>query len=335
MSTFRNINEDHNKIIEDLYSREQVSEEEITPWRIKAICATLDIPNSKSITTLQPGWHQLFCLPTVGTSKLSADGYEDDFAPPKPYIARMWGGSKLSWNIDSKTSKPFKISIGDKIRKKTSIEKATFKEGKKSGNLLILDVVNQYSRVADNEDFLKDTVSMIYRTKAFDKKDIVKENSTPLHVHQQDFSEIICEPSSNPTKWTRTLVASPVLLFRYSALTFNAHMIHYDQNYSVNEGFNNTLVHGPLQAQLLLDHINRIFPEKNITQFSYRGLFLISFNLFFTLFSNQLIFFLIALAPLENKESFNLVAEKVSEEQIKVFVESNGTVTMDGSVNLI
>ena len=268
---YAELSDENSAIAQSLYSRKQITEETVNEWKIKAICSTLQISLPQPPMALLPGWHQLFCLPTVPTSELSDDGYEADFAPPEPYIARMWGGSKLKWNIDPTTSKPHAIKVGDTLRKTTSVNNVVFKEGKKSGKLLILDLANQYTRVDDGKELLQDNVSMIYRTQPFAAPVNSDGRVHAQSNHKSHNDSLIAQPAENPSKWTRTVRASSVLLFRYSALTFNAHMIHYDQSYSNSEGFQNTLVHGPLQAQLLLDHVNRIFPGRGISSFSYRG----------------------------------------------------------------
>ena len=137
----------------------------------------------------------------------------------------------------------------------------------------------------NNVNILNDNVSMIYRTQPFSNSIDPSTLKNLLHAQAKhkstNESTVLAEPSDMPTKWIRTVSGSPVLLFRYSALTFNAHMIHYDQSYSNSEGFETTLVHGPLQAQLLLDLVHRIFPFRPILEFNYRGmniLFLHSFT---------------------------------------------------------
>merc|ERR1712137_221429 len=106
---------DADAITKQLLAQKQVSVATVDEWRAKAIGATLhrsswlqEQSNSHSVRLL-PGWHQLFCLPTVATNELSPDGYEPDFAPPEPFIARMWGGSSIKWEIDPSTEQPFGI----------------------------------------------------------------------------------------------------------------------------------------------------------------------------------------------------------------------------------
>jgi 3-methylfumaryl-CoA hydratase len=72
--------------------------------------------------------------------------------------------------------------------------------------------------------------------------------------------------------WCRRFTADPVLLFRYSALTFNGHRIHYDHPYATQvEGYPGLVVHGPLIATLLLDLVTSALPSRQLRRFSYRG----------------------------------------------------------------
>ena len=80
------------------------------------------------------------------------------------------------------------------------------------------------------------------------------------------------KPAPAEAAWSREIVPDPVLLFRYSALTFNGHRIHYDRSYVTGvEGYPGLIVHGPLIATLLLDLLHRHLPGATVTQFSFRA----------------------------------------------------------------
>ena len=252
-------------MIQALRNRREIIVDVVDGWRVRALATTLN-REWKETARLIPGWHQLFCLPAVPTRELSSDGYEPTFAPSAPYVARMWGGSSIDWEVDQNTSLPFVVRAGDSLQRTSFIGDIQLKEGKKSGPLLLMKVCHEYARQTDQQVLVKESTSMIYRTQPFSMSENVSQKKASSR-HQEHF-EIV---ELGVGEWSQRVPSSSVLLFRYSALTFNAHMIHYDQSYSNSEGFSQPLVHGPLQAQLLLDLVDRIEPNRQVKHFSYRG----------------------------------------------------------------
>lgn len=191
-----------------------------------------------------PGLSWCLAPYVVAADQLGDDGHPKlgGFMPEIPYERRMWAGGWLEFHGQ--------FAIGDVVRKVSRIEDITFKSGR-SGNLCFIAVAHEF--------FVADT--LILR----ERHDVVyREIVTPQSPQPQ--------PDALPAPAYRWHVdADPVMLFRYSALTFNGHRIHYDLPYSTNaEGHGGLLVHGPLQATLMLNLACQI-NVKQPQRISYRG----------------------------------------------------------------
>ena len=178
--------------------------------------------------------------------QLGGDGHPRTglFMPDLPFPRRMWAGGELVFHADFPLDKP--------ITKTTTIEDIAVKTGK-SGQLAFVTARHHYR---DGEKLLLD-----------ERQDIVYREPAPLAPSQT----LTAAPASCDASDRWTVEASSVLLFRYSALTFNGHRIHYDFPYATGvEGYAGLVVHGPLQATLMLNrvatHLGRM-PKR----FAYRG----------------------------------------------------------------
>ncbi len=216
---------------------------------VAALSATLDRsdPDPRPGDALPPLWHWLYFLEAKPASELGPDGHpkRGGFLPPVPLPRRMWAGSRLSF------VKP--IPLGSAIRRESEILKVEVKEGR-TGTLVFVTVKH---------------LIKVGGTVAVDEEhDIVYRNAPKP-------GDPAPQPKAAPTDgaWSRALIPDPVLLFRYSALTFNGHRIHYDHPYVTQvEGYPGLVVHGPLQATLMLDLVRRSRPEARIARFSFRAL---------------------------------------------------------------
>ena len=173
-----------------------------------------------------PGLHWCLAPEAVSPELLGPDGHpkRGDFLPEIPYARRMWAGGWLEFHGDFK--------IGDHVKKQSRIDDISFKSGK-SGNLCFVAVTHEFS--VGGQLKLRERHDVVYREEvtAAPPLDPITD-SMAAHRWQVD--------------------ANSVMLFRYSALTFNGHRIHYDLPYSTNvEGHGGLLVHGPLQATLMLN----------------------------------------------------------------------------------
>lgn len=226
--------------------REQVSDDQITQAPVSGLSATLDYPQARARAgeALPPLWHWLYFLPTPAASRLDADGHarRGDFLPPVPLPRRMWAGSDISF--------VHPLAVGDAVRRLSTIESVDYKRGR-SGELVFVTVLHRVTRAG--ELAVEEWQRLVYRA-------AVATGSAP-------------QPAPFAAQWSRTAVPDPVMLFRYSALTFNSHRIHYDQTYATEqEAYPGLVVQGPLTATLLLDLLERELPGARLARFGFRAL---------------------------------------------------------------
>ncbi|MEP6961767.1 MAG: MaoC family dehydratase N-terminal domain-containing protein [Acidobacteriota bacterium] len=213
----------------------------VTPWPVTALSATLDRHDTPD--PLPPLWHWLYLLPTARHSELGSDGHPQrgGFLPPIDLPRRMWAGGRFEFH-DA-------LRIGDPIARTSRIVDIQEKQGR-TGKLVF--VVVRHEVHTPRGFALSEEQDIVYRELA---------GETPV-------------PPQAPADaaWERTIHPDDVLLFRYSALTFNGHRIHYDRRYCLEqEGYPGLVVHGPLIATLLLDLVRRNLPDRNIRKFQFRA----------------------------------------------------------------
>jgi 3-methylfumaryl-CoA hydratase len=216
----------------------------VTAGPVAALSATLDRedPPPRAGDALPPLWHWLFFLDRHRASELGPDGHarRGGLLPPIPLPRRMWAGSRFKFHHP--------LHIGDQITRETRVLDIKEKAGR-SGPLVFVLVRHEISNEAG--------------TAIAEEHDIVYRDHGPAAPVQ---------PAPKDAAWQRTIQPDDVLLFRYSALTFNAHRIHYDRRYSTElEGYPGLVVHGPLIATLLMDLLRRNQPAANVAQFSFRA----------------------------------------------------------------
>jgi 3-methylfumaryl-CoA hydratase len=210
-----------------------------------ALAATLDRPAPVE-TVLPPLWHWLHFLPRAPRSSIGQDGHPrtGGFLPPVPLPRRMWAGGSLEF-IGG-------LSVGDVVEKTSIVESIDHKKGR-SGELWFVAVRHEYR--------------VDRRIRILERQDIVYRD---MPVAGQAVAAR--EPGSQPARWERLFETDPVLLFRFSALTFNAHRIHYDAEYAQRvEHYPGLVVHGPLQAMLALESLASSEPGSMVSRFSFRS----------------------------------------------------------------
>jgi 3-methylfumaryl-CoA hydratase len=218
-----------------------------TAWPVTALTATLDRDDPPAVDgdAIPLGWHWLYFLEAKPASALGPDGHpkRGGFMPPVPLPRRMWAGGRIEFTRA--------LRIGERLRRDSEIIAVEPKQGK-SGSLVFVTV--------------RHTVLASGEIAAIEEHDIVyREAARPGPPPQGELA-----PAS--AAWQRALVADPVLLFRFSALTFNGHRIHYDLDYCRNdENYPGLVVHGPLQTLLMLDLCRRHAPHP-IKRLDYRAL---------------------------------------------------------------
>ena len=238
--------------LKDWIGRTETIEDFISPTTIAGMSATLDRDDDEPQfgNAIPASWHWLFFNKAARRSKLGVDGHpaRGDFLPPVPLPRRMWAGSKVE------LLKP--LEVGSKISRLSTINNVRIKVGR-SGALVFVEIDHQVS--SSDGVAVTDLQTVVYRGEA------PKEAPT---------SSAKSKPSSLPdgALWSETVTPDTVLLFRYSALTFIGHRIHYDRDYTINEeGYPALLVHGPLTATMLLDLARRNLPDREITGFDVRA----------------------------------------------------------------
>jgi len=222
--------------------------DQITPVPIAALRATLDIdaPPPKEGDALPPLWHWLYFWPIHRQSELGPEGHatKGGFLPPVELPRRMWAGSRFEFLHP--------LRVGGTYTRTSRIASVQRKEGR-TGPLIFVTARHEIGNGR--------SVALI------EEQDIVyREDPKPGDVAP------LPQPAPKDAKWEREVKADAVLLFRYSALTFNAHRIHYDWRYAAQvEGYPGLVVHGPLIATLLLDLLRRNSPDARIAGFMFRA----------------------------------------------------------------
>ncbi len=236
-----------------------IGREELRADRIEASAygrwlATLDrvAPEGEAVPQ---GYHWALCTPDAPTAMLGPDGHpsRDDspasFLPPIPQPRRMWAASKLEFVAP--------LRLGDAVERRSKVLSVTAKTGG-SGPLVFVEVEHLTS--GNGALTVREVQSLVYR-------DAAPSGSPPVPPPPG-------EARFDPAGWDahRALVPSEPLLFRFSALTFNSHRIHYDVAYATGEeGFRGLVVHGPLTATLLLDLARRELGDNALKSFAFRG----------------------------------------------------------------
>jgi len=223
----------------------------VTAAPVRALTATLDHPAADTATgtSLPPLWHWLYFLPMPRQSEIGPDGHakRGGFLPPVPLPRRMWAGSQFEFLSP--------IRVGDAVERTSTIADVTAKEGR-TGKLVFVKVRHEVRCNAAADPALVEFHDIVYR-----------EGQRP--------GETAPPPQKAPAgaAWQREIVPDDVLLFRYSALTFNGHRIHYDRRYVTEvEGYPGLVVHGPLIATLLLDLLRRQQRDADVATFRFRAI---------------------------------------------------------------
>lgn len=221
----------------------------IAPRPARALAATLDLDGLSfdDGAPLPPLWHWLYHLPLARASEIGRDGHpkRGDFLPPIDLPRRMFAGARLKFHAP--------VPIGAPVARERVVQAIERKEGK-AGPLYVMTLRHRLRLAEGAQDVLIE-----------EDQDIVYLGGAPAVGGGQTAEDLPAGAT------TRTVVPDPVLLFRFSALTFNAHRIHYDLPYArVEEGYPDLVVHGPLTAVLLADLGRRHF-DRPLSAFSFRA----------------------------------------------------------------
>jgi 3-methylfumaryl-CoA hydratase len=234
--------------------REERRTDRIDPGMAARWLAMLD-RQAPAENVVPQGLHWCLCLPDAPTAALGGDGHPkrdnsaSSFLPPIPLPRRMWASSKVDFITP--------LHVGEGVTRTSRIASITEKSGG-SGALVFVEVVHEThggTRLA-----VRETQSIVYRDAAAADAPL----SPPAPGHDR----------FDPAGWDAHRVVTPEapLLFRYSALTFNSHRIHYDLPYARDvERYRGLVVHGPLTATLLLDLARCTFGDNGLSHFAFRG----------------------------------------------------------------
>jgi 3-methylfumaryl-CoA hydratase len=225
--------------------RTETRADTVTAAPLVALSALLDRedPRPRTGDAAPPLAHWLYFLPAYRQSEAGPDGHaiNGSFLPPVDLPRRMWAGSRLEFR------RP--LAVGTEVTRTSRIADIVEKEGR-SGRLVFVTVRHEVS----------DAGGLVLS----DEHDIAYRGESSLAAKPV--------PAPHGETWRREIHPDPVLLFRYSAVTFNSHRIHYDQPYATRvEGYPGLVVHGPLTATLLVDLLRRSAPRVDLKAFAFRA----------------------------------------------------------------
>jgi 3-methylfumaryl-CoA hydratase len=234
--------------LQDWVGRTQTVTDLIAPFPVAALEASLDRdgPAPKMGDVLPPLYHWLYFLGTAATEALDVDGHpkRGDFLPPVTLPRRMWASSDIRFEGD--------LHIGDMVSQTSTIE--SIAETGRTGPLVFVNLRHEVT--GPSGLCVVDRQTVVYREMP------PKDASTPP-----------AKPAPTDEAFHRVVSPSAALLFRYSALIFNAHRIHYDHPYTTEvEGYPGLVVHGPLLATLLSDLVRRNTGDRGLAAFQFRAM---------------------------------------------------------------
>ena len=230
--------------------RGETLHDQIGATPVKQLDATLDHPQGpvEAGMALPPLWHWLYFLPLHRQSEIGPDGHarRGGFLPPVPLPRRMWAGSQFEFRSP--------VRVGDAVERTSTIADVSAKEGR-TGKLVFVKVRHEVRCNGSADPAIVEFHDIVYR-----------------EARRRDDSEPPPQPAQTGAEWQRAVVPDDVLLFRYSALTFNGHRIHYDRKYVTEvEGYPGLIVHGPLIATLLMDLVRRNAPLADVATFRFKA----------------------------------------------------------------
>lgn len=229
---------------EDWIGRQESCTDALDSSLANRMAAMLARPYTHPGDSLAPLWHWAFFQIPVPPSGTGPDGHvaPGGFLPESDGNTRMWAGGRVEFH------KP--LVTGRHAERQSRIKSVTEKTGR-AGKLLFVTVEHHYRQ--DGQLCLSEEQDIVYKTPSAPKLSLDK----PVEEAQ----------------WSVSITPSPLLLFRYSAVTFNGHRIHYDQPYATSvEGYPDLVVHGPLIATLMVQAFLDANPERTLVRVSYRGL---------------------------------------------------------------
>lgn len=215
--------------------------------RLMAMAADFSaVSRIRDAERLPPLWHWIYFLEGLPPAELGPDGHpaRGGFLPPVPLPHRMWAGGRVSFVAP--------IPIGSIVRKESRVLEVEHKTGR-SGELVFVTVLHEL-KTQQGRLLIREEHDIVYRGDMLPGKPSSSREAPPS------------------AQFTKVFTPDSTLLFRYSALTFNGHRIHYDADYCrEKEGYENLVIHGPLMATLLAAFAEEV-SQRQIREFSYRAI---------------------------------------------------------------
>lgn len=241
--------------------RTQRSTETLDARQVRWLAAALDrtdLLDAQQGASLPPAWHWAFFNAVEPMSALGRDGHprKGGFLPPTSQPRRMWAGSRLHWHAT--------LEVGQAVERLSTILKCEAKRGR-TGEMVLVTVGHQFR--AGGALLLDEEHDIVYRDEASaeERRALagVAEQARAGNVRFERQGEIVQE-----------VTVGPVQMFRYSAVTFNGHRIHYDRDYAREvEGYPGLVVHGPLIATMLLEFLQaQVAPGRRVRRFEFRAM---------------------------------------------------------------
>ena len=265
-------------VLKSWIGRSETAEDRLDAGRARLMQATLDrAPDLAEGDALPPLWHWIYFLVPARLSELGRDGHAKlgGFLPPVGLPRRMWAGGRFDF------ARP--LRLGQRVARTSTITDVALKRGR-SGALCFVTVRHAYAPEGEQPALVEEH-DIVYR------EDPAPGTTPP-------------EPPVPPegALWSCRVEPSAVLLFRYSALTFNGHRIHYDRDYCREvEGYPGLVFHGPLTATLLAELALSHMPGRAIERFSFR-----------------------AVAPLFDEAPFTLCGRPAEDGAVELWAETPG-----------
>jgi len=227
--------------------RTETASDVVSEQLCRALRATLDLDpgNPGPGDPTPPAVHWCLAAPAAPMHLVGVDGHplRGGFLPPVPLPRRMWAGGRL--DIQST------LEVGDRVTRRSTIRDVILKEGR-TGALCFVTV--EHAIATQRGDAILERQDIVYRE--------IQPTAAPLAATKP----------GRAAQWSRSYEATPVLLFRYSALTFNSHRIHYDHPYTTQiEGYDDLVVHGPLIATFLLEDAQHHNPGHEVAAFNFKA----------------------------------------------------------------
>jgi 3-methylfumaryl-CoA hydratase len=233
----------------------KVVEDDVTPSLVERLAVTLGCEDAhpRAGETLPPGWHTIFCLQAPARAELGDDGLPRryDLIPPVAMQRRLFGGARLAFHAP--------LVIGEPVRCESELSDIKVRSTA-SAHLAIATLRHRFSgrrglAVVEEQDIVH-----------MEPIDAPGENGKPDKVESKTEARL-------PPTWQRTIVPDAITLFRFSALTFNSHRIHYDAPYAEDvEKLPGLVVQGKLIALSLLETVRRAAPQASLKSYQYRSI---------------------------------------------------------------